>query len=598
MKDEQLQAPPKSDALPESATFLSAIFSHCHDAIFVLDPSADRILSANPRACNLLGYTREELLAAPISGIHPDDTPSLFAFVQSVLNQGHGRTDELACLTRIGEKIPAEISASVIDTERGRCVIALVRDIRERKRAEQALRENQERLASILDTAMDAIVTVDQERNVTLFNKSAEEVFERPAGSVVGLSLDPFLTDQSRAFLEEQMHSHHGRESASPGRVWAPKGLTFRRAGGEEFPVEASMSGLVARGNRFYTLILRDVHNAERAARQLKELQRQNIYLREEVRTEYDADEFVGSSPAILRVLKQIRMVAPTDSGVLLVGETGTGKELLADAIHRASNRRGKLLVKVNCAALPGGLVESELFGYEKGAFTGAGARKKGRFELADGGTIFLDEVGELTADAQAKLLRVLQQGEFVRLGGTRNLTTDVRIIAATNVQLSDAVAAGRFRPDLYYRLSVFPVTVPPLRERRTDIPPLARHFLRKAARKLGKPVRDFSTPCVERLLRYPWPGNVRELQNVVERAAILSNGPVVEVEDALELRLEAPAPASLGTLQEVERAHILRVLQEAAWVIEGERGAAAILDLHPNTLRFRMRKLGLKRPS
>ncbi len=259
MQEQSLLANPRGDTLPDGTAYLRAIFTHCHDAIFVLDPPNDKILSVNPRACAMLGYSREELLARPISQIHQRDMPSLLAFVQSVLDQGHGRTNELTCLTRTGQKIPTETSASVIETKDGRCIVAMVRDISERKRTEEELRENEERLSSILDTAMDAIVTVDENRRVTLFNKSAEQVFRCPASSVVGQSLDPFRTDVSRQFLREQLAGDDPKSSTAR-QLWAPKGLTFRRADGQEFPAEASVSGLWARGHSLHTLILRDVH--------------------------------------------------------------------------------------------------------------------------------------------------------------------------------------------------------------------------------------------------------------------------------------------------------------------------------------------------
>jgi transcriptional regulator with GAF, ATPase, and Fis domain len=295
------------------------------------------------------------------------------------------------------------------------------------------------------------------------------------------------------------------------------------------------------------------------------------------------------------KLLEKLQLVAATDSTVLIEGETGSGKELIARAIHNRSTRRQRPLVKVNCAALPRELIESELFGHEKGAFTGATQQRKGRFELADTGTIFLDEVGELSAEAQAKLLRILQEQEFERVGGAQSIRVDVRVIAATNRDLQTEMDAGRFRSDLFYRLNVFPLTAPPLRERKPDIALLAQYFLAKAARKLGRHFEGLAPDALAELNRYSWPGNVRELENVVERAAILSVGPLLEVEESLAPRTGATAPAS-GTLDEVERAHILRVLEDNGWVIEGDQGAAATLGVNPSTLRGRLRKLGITR--
>jgi DNA-binding NtrC family response regulator len=316
-------------------------------------------------------------------------------------------------------------------------------------------------------------------------------------------------------------------------------------------------------------------------------------YLMDEIRLERSA--IVGTSPALKRLLEQIAQVAPTDSTVLIQGETGTGKELVAREIHERSRRRERPLVKVNCAALPRDLVESELFGHEKGAFTGATQQRRGRFELADGGTLFLDEVGELPLEAQAKLLRVLQEREFERVGGTRSLRADVRVIAATNRELHAQVAAGAFRSDLYYRLNVFPIAVPPLRERREDIPALVQHFCAKAARRLGKAVNRVSPAFLEHAVAYDWPGNIRELENLLERALIMSNGPTLDVFEMPLMHSSAKASSGEpvdGSLEDVERAHIRRVLERTRWVIEGERGAARVLGLNPSTLRGRMRKL------
>ena len=320
----------------------------------------------------------------------------------------------------------------------------------------------------------------------------------------------------------------------------------------------------------------------------------------EENRTERDS--IVGDSPALARVREQIAQVAPTDSTVLILGETGTGKELVARAIHELSARRERPLVRINCAALPRELVESELFGHEKGAFTGAMQQRRGRFELADGGTLLLDEVGELPLEAQAKLLRVLQEREFERVGGTRSLRTDVRMIAATNRDLQAQVARGAFRSDLYYRLNVCPISVPPLRERRGDIPRLLRHFAAKSARKLGRPLDGIAAEFIERASAYDWPGNIRELENVVERATIVQQGPVLDGSSLLAAPATPSAVAAARpageTLEEVERAHILSVLASTRWTIEGERGAARLLGLNASTLRGRLRKLRIRKPS
>lgn len=343
-------------------------------------------------------------------------------------------------------------------------------------------------------------------------------------------------------------------------------------------------------------------------------LEKENIYLQEEIRTEYNFEEIIGSSPALLAVLNKVEQVAPTDSTVLIYGETGTGKELIARAIHSRSARRHRPLVRVDCGAFSAGLVESELFGHVKGAFTGAIEKRIGRFELADGGTILLDEVGELPLETQVKLLRVLQEHEFELVGSSHPVRVDVRVIAATNRNLEEDVGTGRFRSDLFYRLNVFPLKIPPLRDRRADIPLLVMFYLTRFCRKFGRKLESVAQETMNNLANYPWPGNVRELQNVVERAVVLSQGPIlrldrdlvpvppsgrgVEIEEtpAQGARPASPAPSGLLTLEEVERGHILAALNHTSGVIEGPKGAARILNLHPNTLRHRMEKLGIKR--
>jgi formate hydrogenlyase transcriptional activator len=338
---------------------------------------------------------------------------------------------------------------------------------------------------------------------------------------------------------------------------------------------------------------------AYREIADLKEkLNKEKLYLEEEIKTDYDFEDIIGNGPALKRVLKQVEIVAPTDSTVLILGETGTGKELMARAIHDRSGRRERTLVKLNCAAIPTGLLESELFGHERGAFTGAIAQKVGRFELADGGTLFLDEVGDIPLELQSKLLRVLQEQEFERLGGTRTIKVNIRLLAATNRDLVHMVSEKEFRSDLYYRLNVFPLTIPALRDRREDIPALVRYFAQKFARRMKKTIDSISAEGLAALAQYDWPGNVRELENVIERATILSQGGELQLSlDKLAPKSNPDSPA-VGTLEAAERAHIMRALQAANWIIGGPQGAAAKLGMKRTTLQSRMQKLSIVRPS
>jgi PAS domain S-box-containing protein len=330
--------------------------------------------------------------------------------------------------------------------------------------------------------------------------------------------------------------------------------------------------------------------------RHAEELERRNVYLQEELKIEGIFGEIIGSAEPMQRVFRDIEMVAATDATVLVLGETGTGKELIARAIHTRSRRRDAVMVKVNCAAIPASLAETELFGHEKGAFTGAIQRKPGRFALANAGTIFLDEIGELPLEVQVKLLRVLQEREFEAVGATRATQVNVRVIAATNRDLSDAVRRGTFREDLFYRLNIFPIQVPPLRERQADVPPLARHFVTEFGRRMGRPVRQISVEAMRQLTSYPWPGNVRELANVLERAVILCDGPtILEQHLGTLARQPAAATTSFLTLRDMERQHILRALEQTRGVLAGPNGAARLLGMRRSTVWSRMKKLGIE---
>lgn len=440
------------------------------------------------------------------------------------------------------------------------------------------LTRNEAQLAGIIDSAKDAIIIVDESQRIRIFNRAAEKIFSASAADAIGQPVDQFIPARS---VNE---------------------LYGLRVMGEEFPIEASISVVEAGGEKLFTLILRDISESERNLRHANEqlaqlksrLEQENLYLQQELQLDHAFNEIVGHSDAIKYVLAKISQVAPTDSTVLIQGETGTGKELVARAIHSASAQRDRPLIKVNCAALSATLIESELFGHEKGAFTGAAARKLGRFELADSGTIFLDEVGELPLDLQVKLLRVVQEGEFERVGGSRTLKVNVRLITATNRDLKNEVDHGRFREDLWYRLNVFPITVPPLRQRREDLPLLVEHFVSRSTKRLGKTITSISGRAMQSLEQHSWPGNVRELANVIERAVIGAQGPVLDFVERFELVKSDSTPAL--SLEEVECDYITRTLESTGWRVEGPYGAAKILGLNASTLRARMHKLGIQR--
>ncbi len=467
---------------------------------------------------------------------------------------------------------------------------------RERLQMEHRLRDSEARYRDLYENAPNAYLSVGTDGLIRQVNRRATEWLGYEGKALVGAPIFEFLSDGPAG----KPRAREVLRKLQSGEGVAGWEIELRRKDGRPLWVSLWMEpmrgpdGEVVASRSFWV----DITDRVLARHEQARLLQQNQYLREEIRAEHHSEQVVGHGPALQGVLEQVRRVAPTDASVLLTGETGTGKELIARTIHSASKRHAQPLIKINCAALPAGLVESELFGHEKGAFSGAIARRIGRFELADGGTLFLDEVGELPPEAQAKLLRVLQEREFERVGGASPIHVDVRVIAATNRDLQQAVRDKTFREDLYYRLNVFPIHLPALRERKEDIPLLVHFFVNKLAGRMGKQGVSVSPQAMQRFLQYPWPGNVRELENVLERAVILLNGAVLDITPGL-LPVEGPAlHHSAASLQAVEREYIVAKLQEAGWVIEGPRGAARQLDLHPNTLRNRMRKLGITRPA
>ena len=487
------------------------------------------------------------------------------------------------------------------------------------QQAGEALTASEERFQDLFDEAPIAYVHEGVDTRFIRANRAAMRILGIKPEEIPGTYGKTFIPDtpDAQRRLKEALESI-GRGTDTSGVV-----LELRRKDNGK-PIWIQWWSRPESSGTYTRTMFVDITERVLMEQEQARLLAQNTYLQEEIRSEHNFGEIVGSSPALLSVLRQVDQVAPADSTALIIGETGTGKELVARAIHDRSGRKARALVKVNCGAISAGLVESELFGHVKGAFTGALANRDGRFKVADGGTIFLDEVGELPLDTQVKLLRVLQEQEFEPIGSSKTVKVDVRIIAATNRDLSAAVAEGKFRRDLYYRLNVFPIVVPPLRERAVDVPLLVSFFLQRFAKKFGKSAKRVSTETMERLVSYAWPGNIRELQNVIERAILLSPGDTLQLApdfcpaptvgtEADVMRLDSshtsaagieqssltpvPTSGSTGSLEDVERRHIEAVLTQTNWMVEGERGAAKILNVNPSTLRSRMKNLGIKRP-
>jgi len=468
----------------------------------------------------------------------------------------------------------------------------------QRLHTEKQLKDSEQRYLDLFEEAPIAYVQEGLDLRFISANRTAMRLLGIKAEDVSGTVGTSFIPDTPEA----QARLKAAVESINRGTDTSGVILELRRKDNGK-PLWIQWWSRPDRSGQFTRTMFVDITEKVLLEQEQARLRAQNVYLQEEIKSVHNFDEIVGRSAALNGVLEHVRRVAPTDSTVLITGETGTGKELIARAIHSASGRRDKPLIKVNCAALPTGLVESELFGHEKGAFSGAIAKRIGRFELANGGTIFLDEIGEVPPDVQVKLLRVLQEREFERVGGNAPIQTDVRVIAATNRDLLTASKDGKFRADLYYRLNVFPVHLPPLRDRSEDIPLLVQFLLRKFTARIGKRIERVSDETMKRFMAYQWPGNIRELENIVERAVILANSDELEIAPATLASSAAPSmPASIQTaptsLEAVEREHIVAALRNSNWVIDGPTGAAQTLNMHPNTLRSRLKKLGISRPT
>ncbi|MFZ0134481.1 MAG: sigma 54-interacting transcriptional regulator [Desulfobacterales bacterium] len=474
-----------------------------------------------------------------------------------------------------------------------------------RLKAELEVRAHKEQLEGLFNGAMDAIVELDEDFNMLMMNPAAERIFGCRRSQCLGRAFGQFSTSGDVDRLRKIVRKLEIRPKDERS-VWVPEGLVVLTDDKIKIPAEATISLIEISGRPCYVLILRDVRERYESRRVIESLRDEAEYLKDEIQSLYHPGETIGKSKPFLETLRLAAEVAPTDTSVLIYGETGTGKELIARAIHASSARKNRPLITVNCAAIPEALMESEFFGHEKGAFTGATQRREGRFALADGGTIFLDEVGELNKALQAKLLRVLQEGEFTPVGSSKTRRTNVRVIAATNRDLSMAVQEGNFRTDLFYRLHVFPLTIPPLKQRGDDIRLLAEHFVARFSTRMGRRIDPLSVESIQRLMAYDWPGNVRELQNVIERGVITARQGRLNLDHALP---ELPRPEHIETqtaldtvvktvfqLQQQERENLLLALEKSQWRIGGQKGAARLVGMPPSTFQSRMKAMGIKR--
>ncbi len=556
-------------------------------------------------------------------GDHQWDIPVLRKLIEEIIPQNtHFNNFEVDCtFPHIGRKRMLLNARRIFREDKGTDRILLAfEDITDQKQAEEALKFSEKRYRRLFETAQDGILILDaQTGQISDVNPFLVEM--------LGYSYEEFLGKQLweiGVFKDIEASKAAFLELQSSGYVRYDD-LPLETKDGRPIAVEFVSNVYLVNHHKVIQCNIRDIterkhlsealqkthneleHRVEERTRELQaalaeivtlkeKLEAENIYFRRENKISHQFENIIGQSDGLKYVLYRAEQVASGNTTVLILGETGTGKELISYAIHDLSPRRERALITVNCAALPANLIESELFGREKGAFTGADSLQIGRFEIANGSTLCLDEIGELPLEVQAKLLRVIQYNQFERLGSSRTIKVDVRIIATTNRNIEDEVRKGRFRQDLYYRLNVFPITVPPLRQRKEDIPLMVQAFIERYSRRLGKQITSIQKETMKALQDYPWPGNVRELESIIERAVIMCPGPILQLADKLKIS-SPPISSALRTLEETERNQILKILSETQWHIEGKDGAAVILGLHPSTLRSRMHKLGIVRP-
>ncbi len=566
-------------------------------AIFMLSPSG-QVLNWNSGAERIKGYRAEEIVGQHFSRFYtPEDIEHGKPAEELKVAASHGQLeDEGWRLRKDGSRFWANVIITAIRDKNGELLgfSKVTRDFTERKKTEQALLLSEQRFRTLFEASPDAIITTDDKGQITEANPQTEKFFGYSRAELAGQPVEILVPERFR-----NAHPAHREDYRAAPRT-RPMGIGLklqgRRKDGSEFPVDIMLSTVETAAGKLVLSVIRDLSETLRAQEELERTEREKRYLEEELYTEHRFEDIIGESTVLRKVLKQVETVAGTDVTVLILGETGTGKDLIARAIHNLSSRRGRTLVKLNCAAIPTGLLESELFGHEKGAFTGAISQKIGRLELAHQGTLFLDEIGDLPPELQPKILRALQEKEFERLGGTRTIPVDVRLVAATNRNLEQMVADREFRSDLYYRLRVFPITMPALRERREDIALLVRYFVAKHARRLDRQIESIPPEAMKALTKWDWPGNIRELENFIERAVILSRGSALQLPPG-ELQA-SPNAASKddSTLKTTEREHILSVLRETKGVIAGRDGAAARLGLKRTTLNSKLKKLGIER--